>query len=52
MPTDDGARVPVSALADANAVQLVEDKTGLKDGYTYLHFAAWKGVHEAVLRMG
>jgi hypothetical protein len=48
MPTDDKASVTASGLADGDVVQLVEDKTVLKDGYTYLHCAAYKGVKEAV----
>ncbi len=34
MPTDDDASVTASGLADGDIVQLVEDKSVLRDGYT------------------
>jgi ankyrin repeat protein len=48
MLTDDYTRVTASGLADGDVVQLVEDTTALKDGYTYLHCAAEYSVKEAV----
>ncbi len=45
MPT---ASVTASGLADGDVVQLVEDKTALMYGYTYLHCAAREGVKEAM----
>jgi len=48
MPTNDYASVTASGLADGDVVQLVDDKTALKYGYTYLHCAAAYGVKEAV----
>ncbi len=48
LPTDDNASVTASGLADGDVVQLVNDKTALERGYTYLHCAAHDGVKEAV----
>jgi ankyrin repeat protein len=46
--TDESASVTASGLADGDVVQLVEDKTALKGGATYLYAAAQAGEKEAV----
>jgi hypothetical protein len=45
---EDNPSVTASGLADGDVVQLVDDKTALKDGYTSLHCAAADGIKVAV----
>ncbi len=51
MPTDDEVIVTASGLTDGDVVQLGEDKSVLKGGWTHLHSAARDGVKEVVRQL-